>query len=287
MSRASLAALGPMAAAIVAVSLAPVAVAGQGPATPRTAPAQGSAAKRWTQPRTAWGDPDLQGYFTDRSELGTPFERPAEFEGRRIEDISEAELAKIMKDRQDKVVEDARPAGNDEPHAPLHWSDRFDITKGGRPWLVVDPPDGKVPPMTAEGQKRQAELARLGRRRDTWTDRTLWERCISRGLVGSMLPNILGNSFQILQTPGFVAIRYETIHETRLIPMDGRPPIGSSIRQYLGNSHGHWEGDTLVVESTNFISDETGIGQNGHGRYHSDALRLVERYHRVAPDKVM
>src|SRR5204863_9905638 len=155
MSRPLAASIAVFAVTIGIASLAPVRVAGQTAARP--APA-GRPAKAWSPPRLPWGDPDLQGNFTNKSEQATPFERPKEFEGRRIEDVQGAELTAILRERQDRVVNNARPPDGGV-HAPLHWSDRFDITRGSRPWLVVDPPDGAIPPITPEGQKRAAARA--------------------------------------------------------------------------------------------------------------------------------
>ena len=240
----------------------------------------------WTPPRTPWGDPDLQGSFTNKSEQGTPFERPSEFEGRRLEDINGAELAEILQKRQQRVIDTARPPGSDdEPHAPVHWSDRFEVTKGGQAWLVLDPPDGKIPPMTPAGRQRTAAVAaaNAAARRgpaDSWVERGLYERCITRGLPGSMMPAIYGNSYQIVQGPGYVAIGYEMIHETRVIPLDGAPHAHRTIRGYMGDARGHWEGDTLVVETTNFRDESTYRNAN------ASTLRLVERFTRVGPTRV-
>src|SRR5512134_2990140 len=211
---------------IAAVSLASVDLVAQSPAvTARAATAAGS----WTAPRTSWGDPDLQGIYTNKYEQGTPFERPDEFAGRRIEEIKGAELAEIVQDRQDRVLLSVTLAGGDPAGnlgGPLHWQDQFEVTRGSRPWFVVDPPDGKIPPTTAEAQPRAAtrQAARRGRgSADAGEDRSLYDRCLTRGLPGSMMPAIYGNSYQILQTPGYVAIRYEMVHETRIIPLSGSP----------------------------------------------------------------
>jgi hypothetical protein len=277
--------------------LAPTVVAGQtpdatkaqiaAPVNPKRAPAALNPKGGWTPPRTPWGDPDLQGNFTNKSEQSTPFERPREFEGRRIEDVQGAELADILRERQERVISNARPPEGGV-HAPLHWSDRFDITKGSRPWLVVEPPDGKIPPMTPEGQQRtaaRAAAAAAARRvrgpADSPEDRSLYDRCISRGLPASMMPTIYGNSYQIVQAPGFVAIRYEMIHETRIIPLDDRPHLGQTLRPYMGDGRGHWDGNTLVVETTNFREETAYRGAN------PETLRLIERFTRVASNKVM
>ncbi len=297
MSRGFFASAGALVTTIAVVSLAPILVAGQtapaarttaNPAKPLAPPKSAQPAKAgWTAPRTPWGDPDLQGNFTNKSEQSTPFERPKEFEGRRIEDIQGTELTQILRDRQARVIDNARPPDGGV-HAPLHWSDRFDITKGSRPWLVVEPPDGKIPPMTPEGQQRAAARAaataaarRVRGPADSAEDRSLYDRCITRGLPASMMPTIYGNSYQIVQAQGYVAIRYEMIHETRIIPLDERPRLGRTIRQYMGEGRGHWEGNTLVVETTNFREETAYRGAD------PQTLRLIERFTRVAADKVM
>src|SRR5687768_11777193 len=184
-------------------------------------------------PRTPWGDPDLQGTYTNKYEQGTPFERPQEFDGRRIEDIPAAELADILKERQDLVLLRTALAGGDPAGnlgGPLHWQDQFDIQKGSRPWFVVDPADGRIPATTAEARARAAarQAARRGRgSADSWIDRSLYDRCITRGLPGSMMPAIYGNSYDIVQGPGVVAIRYEMVHETRVIPLDPSTSLGA------------------------------------------------------------
>ena len=193
----------------------------------------------------------------------------------------------ILRERQERVISNARPPDGGV-HAPLHWSDRFDITKGSRPWLVVEPADGKIPPMTPEGQQRaaaRAAAAAAARRvrgpADSPEDRSLYDRCISRGLPNSMMPTIYGNSHQIVQAPGFVAIRHEMIHETRIIPLDDRPHLGPTFRPYMGDGRGRWDGNTLVVETTNFREETAYRGAN------PQTLRLIERFTRVAADKVM
>ena len=254
---------------------------------------QAQAKKPYTPPKTSWGDPDLQGTYTNKAELGTPLERPKEFEGRELKDISAAELADILRRRQEKVVEDARPKPGqpEEPHAPIHWSDRYDILSASRPWLITDP-GGMRPPLTEEGRKRNAAVAAARKGRgpmDDYSDFDYYDRCISRTLPGSMMPNILGNSYQIMQSPGLVVIRYEMVHESRIIPVDGRPHVGPAIRQLMGDPRGHFEGSTLVVETTNFTNgyvDGLGVGPNGQGQRRSEAFRLVERFTRIAPDRV-
>jgi hypothetical protein len=140
-------------------------------------------------------------------------------------------------------------------HAPEHWwQDDLNLVKGGQAWLIVNPPDGKLPPLTGQAKEQQARTAprRPSARPASWEDLTLYDRCITRGLPGSMMPAIYGNSYQILQAPGVVAIRYEMVHETRVIPLGSRPHLPPAMRSYTADPRGHWEGDTLVVETTNF-----------------------------------
>ena len=263
---------------------APGSAAGQGRIPARSAKPE---ARRWTPPRTPWGDPDLQGDFTNKYEHGAPFERPQEFEGRRLEDVTARELAEVIQKRQQDTLARAPFLGGD-PEGRIgnsaEFRDIYEITKGSRAWLVVDPPDGRIPPLTPQAQ------ARSGQTRTASSfgsgpfngpeDFSLYDRCITRGFPGSMLPGVYGNSYQIVQGPGFVAIRYEMIHETRVIPLDGRAHAGARIRMDMGDARGRWEGNTLVVETTNFR--ERSVYRNAN----PDTLRLVERFTRTAPDKV-
>jgi hypothetical protein len=247
-----------------------------------TTPALSQAQKTWTAPKTAWGHPDIQGWFSNLSENGTPMERPDQFAGRKLEDIKGEELTALKAAAQQRTI--------DSFQGPLHapndwWQKDLNMVKGSQAWLVIDPPDGKIPALTAEGRARST--ARTEERRasgrgpsDSWEDRSLYDRCITRGLPGSMMPAIYGNSYQILQTPDYVAIRYEMIHETRIIPLDGRPHANPNVRTYMGDARGHWEGDTLVVETTNFRDEAAFRGANGA------TLRLTERFTRVGPTTV-
>jgi hypothetical protein len=272
-------------AAAVAFVLAST-VSGQ--STAPASPGRTQSAKPYSAPKTPWGDPDLQGNYTNKYEQGTPFERPDEFAGRQIEDVRSDELKDILQERQDRALLSITLAGGDPAGnlgGPLWWQDQFEVSKGSRPWLVTDPSDGKIPPVTQEGQRRiaaRAAAARMtrGNGADTYTERSLYDRCITRGLPGSMMPVIYGNSYDIVQSPGVVAIRYEMVHETRVIPLDGRPHVGATIRSHMGDARGHWEGPTLVVETTNFR--EESVYRNAN----PSALKLVERFTRVAPGRI-
>jgi hypothetical protein len=244
---------------------------------------------RYTPPRTPWGHPDLQGVYTNRDEANTPLERPDEFKGRDPASFTQAEIAALIKKRQAEAAAIAGGIGGAETGAgPTHWYEHL-LGQGSRPWFITDPPDGKLPAMTPQALKREAAAAALNDARngegraDSWLDRSLYDRCITRGLPGSMMPVIYGNAYEIVQTPDAVAIRYEMIHETRVIPLDGRPHVSPAIRTYLGDARGRWDGDTLVIETTNF-TDRTHFGYNN--RYNSEAFRLVERFTPIAPDRL-
>jgi hypothetical protein len=155
--------------------------------------------------------------------------------------------------------------------------------------LVSDPPDGRMPAFTAEAQTRRAARDR-GTNGDGPLngpeDFTLYDRCVTRGVLGSILPVIYGNGARIVQAPGLFVISHEMIHDTRVIYTDGRPHAGSAIRMYMGDSRGRWDRDTLIVETTNLTS-ETSIGLNGNGLRHSADMKLTERFTRVEPDVIL
>ena len=235
--------------------------------------------KPYSPPRTPWGDPDLQGAFTNSDESQIPMERPESLSGRRLEDITPAELARINDERNQARVEADKQRW--ELRSPLHWFENHDF-KNSRAWLVVDPPDGRIPPQTAEAKQRATARAKARQGRgeaDSYEDRSLYDRCITRGLPGSMMPAIYGSSYEIVQGPGYVAITYEMVNEARVIPLDPRPHVGSGIRAYMGDARGHFEGNTLVIETTNFTDKVPYRGS-------SEKLRLVERFTPVAPNVV-
>lgn len=250
-------------------------------AAPLTVSAQ-SAQDGWTPPRTPWGDPDIQGMFSNSNENGTPLERPAQFEGRELTDVDGRELAEIKEEAQSTTIE--RFAG------PLHapdgwWQPDLSMVDGAQAWLIVDPPDGRIPPLTEAARARAAarnEARRASSRgpADSYLDRSLYDRCITRGLPGSMMPAIYGNSYEIVQAPGYVAILYEMVHEARIIPLDDSPHVSPAITSYMGDARGRWDGNTLVVETTNFR--EASAYRNAN----PETLRIIETFTRVAPDKV-
>jgi hypothetical protein len=259
---------------------------------------QGTSARTpraYAAPRTPWGDPDLQGYYTNSDESLIPMERPDALSGKTLTDISDEELARLNAQRNEDRVEADKQRW--ELRSPLHWFENHN-PKNSRAWLVVDPPDGKIPPQTPEARARAAARAKARQGRgeaDSYEDRSLYDRCITRGLPGSMMPAIYGNSYAIVQGPGYVTIAYEMVNELRVIPLDpfdklrvdgersrtvdGRGHLSPSIRGYMGYARGRFEGQTLVVETTNFTDKVPYRGS-------SDKLRLVERFTPIAPDLV-
>ena len=247
-------------------------------------------AQRAAVPRTPWGDPDLQGVWTSEAELNTPFERPSQFGERQF--LTDAEFAqrKAQAGRQidsdnaefDVNTADTRNAGavGSATSPPPHWLERGKVSR--RTSLVIDPPDGRVPAMTAEARSRAARpqgtfgangAFNTGAIFNGPEDLSLWERCISRGIPAAIFPTVYNANTRIVQGPGFVAITYEMIHDTRVIPVDGREHVGASVRSYFGDSVGHWDGDTLVVDVTN-LSDKTNY------RGSRETLHLIERFRR-------
>jgi hypothetical protein len=230
---------------------------------------------KYTTPKTPWGDPDLSGMWSSDDLRGVPVQRPAEL-GTKAQ-LTDEEFAKRKQQDDEARTRELNRVG----------AFRNDV--GTRTFrqtsLVVDPPDGRIPALTAEAQKevdrRQVQRSNPP---STWTDRSLYDRCITRGIFGSVLPVIYGNGNYIFQSPGVVTITYEMVHDTRVIPLDGRAHINPVIRQYMGDARGHFENDTLVVETTNFMGNTTGVGGNGGGAPTSDVLRVIERFTRVAPD---
>ncbi len=257
--------------------------------------------KNWTPPKTSWGDPDFYGTWTSDDMREVPFERPAQFGTRRfLNDQELAARAKEVDDTISGVVEKgirpnagywARQQGVNAAAAPPNWQE-FSRRASNQTSLVVDPPDGRVPALTPEAQALRTSINVLRNRRpETWTVRSMYDRCITRGVAGSAFPVIYGNGTQFIQIPGLVAIRYEMIHETRLIPIDlpsaPRPHAPAGYRTNMGDAHGHWEGNTLVVETTNFLGGRNGVGGNGNGAApYSDELKLVERFTCVGPKNI-
>jgi hypothetical protein len=254
----------------------------------------------YTPPRTPWGDPDLQGTYTNSDESGIPMSRPPEFAGRRPDDVTPAEMAALAKDRAARIEKTAEIIGatqdNNTGAGPTHWYENYN-PKNSRPWMVLDAPDYQVPPTTQEARDRAAALRAARGGGDGYyvgpfrgpEEFTPYVRCISRGIPGSMMPAIYGNSYDITQSPGVVAIRYEMVHETRIIPLDPvspsgttsvqRPHMSGSIGSYIGYARGRWEGDTLVVETTNYLEAAAYGGA-------STSLKTAERFTPTGPNTI-
>jgi hypothetical protein len=231
----------------------------------------------WTAPRTPWGDPDLEGIWSYATI--TPLERPDRYAGREFltrEEVTALNTEAAARGDQRSTDRQADVAGAYN----AFWWDRGAST--GRTSLIVDPSDGRLPPLTADGQRRRAEAAaaRRGGEYDSWEDRPLQERCIIYHGVPP-LPTGYNNHYQIVQAPGFVAILDENIHDVRTIPLDGRPHLPAGVRQWNGDSRGRWEGATLVVETANYHPKTTFRFPTA-----PEKLRAVERFRRVGPDRI-
>jgi hypothetical protein len=250
----------------------------------RSGPAAAAPAKTapsYVPAKTPWGDPDLQGTYTNKDENGIPMERPTQFAGKSADDVDDSEFAEIVRERQQRALASAAGIGGADTGAgPVHWYEHYNA-KNSRAWLIIEPADGRIPALTSAGQKA-ADARALARKNsgrgpaDSWEDRSLYDRCITRGVPGSMMPAIYGNAYDITQSPGMVAIRYEMIHETRIIPLDDSPRPAKSITSYMGSARGHWEGNTLVVVSKNF---------NDRGAYRKRQSRDVHAHRALHPDR--
>ncbi len=209
---------------------------------------------------TSWGDPDFQGIWDNRTI--TPLERPQEFSNKAVLTAEEAAVYEAA--IAERRVDDRS-----------HWDRGTRVVEDRRTSLVIDPSNGAIPAMTAEGQSRLDFSREQGVNGPE--ERNPSERCITRSVP--RLPGLYNNNFQVFQSPGYVVILMEMIHHARIIPLDGRPPLMSHVRQWNGDSRGHWEGQTLVVETTNF---------NGGTKFRGSAenLDLVERFTRVDADTI-
>jgi hypothetical protein len=247
----------------------------------------------YNPPKAAWGDPDLQGVYTTDDLNGVPMARPEKYGTRRYLTEQEfADRAKEVNSEKSTIDTGIRPttgfwslvkdAGVDAAAAPAQWIE-YAKHASRLTSLVVDPPDGRIPPLTPEGEKRRAAQPNyFNMRPASWEDLSSYDRCITRGVTGSFFPSIYGNGSEIFQMPGMVAIRYEMIHETRLIPLDGRPHVSAGLPSFMGDPRGHFEGNTLVVETANFVGGKVDVG----GVPYSEDLKLVERFTRVASDTI-
>ena len=276
MKSMSIASSGVFAACVAVLWALPPDVSAQDRARSNTPAANRAAAPQ----RTPWGDPDLQGLWTNTTT--TPLERLQEASDKTV--LTEEERLSLAQQVAERLDQDKPPARSGTVVAYNEfWYERGTLTN--RTSLIVDPPDGKIPPFTAAAQKRWQEQAdaRKEHPADSWLDRSAYDRCISRGMPGAMLPGFYNHNYQIVQAPGYVAILVEMIHDTRIIPLDGRTHLNGTVRQWLGDPRGHWEGNTLVVETTNF-NDK--VFERGAATGFGAGMRLIERFTRASADRL-
>ena len=268
-----------VAAVTAAISIS---LAGQAPSSTGKAPAK-SAASKYTPPKTAWGDPDIQGNWPAAENI--PMNRDPRL-GERLY-LTDAELEKRKEvAAKDQIEREEFRKKTTSIGPPSNWNETGIESK--QTSMVVDPPNGRTPPLTPEAakivkdQRNGAGPAQhFPEKVDTWEDFDMYSRCITRGFPSTMLPTLYNYGNDIVQSPGYVAIRSEMVHETRVIPLDGRPHVGKEIATYMGDARGHWEGNTLVVETTN-LKEESGFGG---GRYTKDT-RIIEKFTRKSPTEM-
>jgi hypothetical protein len=279
----------PISVVVAVVALASAVVSSQ---SQSAAPGQAA----YSPSKTPWGDPDLQGIWPGTDMVGVPFERPERFGSRLF--LTDAELKEreqlAAKQQEHDVLEFALQKPPAEIVAlgdvggvtspPPHWLERGVPSRQSS--LIVQPANGRMPAMTPEGATRQKSAGGTYVKQTGFASASElgpYDRCISRGVVGSMMPVVYNNGNEIIQSPGFVAFRNEMIHEVRIIPLDGRQPLPSGMKSYMGTSTGRFEGNTLVVRTTN-LNGKTGMQGNGMMLIPSDAVVLEERFTPVAPN---
>jgi hypothetical protein len=235
-------------------------------------------------PKTPWGEPDLQGIWPTNHLIAVPLERPPQYGDRLYLTDDEVAKAKASLEARNKRFESGAI-----PQADISQTAMRQLS------LIVDPPDGRFPALTDYGKKLQAEMKSSYRPGqtvfDSVDDFASWDRCITRGMPVSMEPRNYNNGIRIMQSPGYVVILLEMAHEARVIPTTGMPPLDSSIKEWMGESRGHWEGNTLVVETANFNglvgATSAGVpGSPGPLQPETPNMKIVERFTRVANDTI-
>ena len=240
--------------------------------------------KPWRPPETPFGQPDLQGVWTNPTI--TPFERPAELAGKAV--LTKEEAAALEKEAAESNVDRAPTKPGDVGAYNRVWFDSgTKVVSTMQTSLVVEPADGRVPVKPTAEAKRDYDAAHIT---ESYEYMSVWDRCITRGVPAGMFPAGYNNAYQIIQTPGFVTILYEMIHEARIIPVNGSAHLPSNIRQWNGDSRGHWEGNTLVVDTTNYngkgwIATSAATGRI-KGIPQSESLHVVERFTRSDADTI-
>ncbi len=246
-------------------------------------PLSAQSPRPWALGHTPDGQPDLQGTWTNPTI--TPFERPSEFADKPF--LTEKEVRELEARSAGNRV-DRAPAAGDVGNYNQFWFDSgSSVVKSRRTSLVIDPPDGRVPVKPEAEARRDYNAAHIT---DSYEYMSLWDRCITRGIPGGMFPAGYNNAYQIVQIPGYVVIQYEMIHNARIIPLDGRPHLPSNVKLWDGDSRGHWDGNTLVVDTTNYNSKGWIATNAASGRMkgipQSEALHVVERFTRVDRDTI-
>ena len=272
---------------LAALVAGPEARAQQAAAPQNLVPAEQTAAAvadpAWRVARFSWGDPNLEGTFTSRDMANIQMSRPAQF-GTRTE-LTPEEFKQRVEGGPGGLasLRDTQSTAEDRLQLSALDSAEVGTRVFGYTSYIIDPEDGHMPALTAEGRQRQAARpqGQANGPFHTTKDFSYYDRCISRGITGSILPSLYGDAMRIVQSPTSVAISYEMLHDTRVIPLDGRPPADSNVRSYMGSSVGRWDGDTLVVETTNF-NTELGEGRAPH----SEELELTERFTRIDPEMI-
>ena len=260
-------------------------VVASGAQAPKPTATDDDAAEGWTLPRTPWGDPDLQGVWTN--ETITPFERPEELQGREfLSDQEATEIEQSLAARR-AAADGTSPPGSVGGYNQFWLDSGTEVLPSLQTSLVVDPPNGRVPTRPSAEATRDYNTTHST---DTYEYMSVWDRCITRGVPGSIFPAGYNNAYRILQTPKYVAILYEMIHDARIIPLDGSPHVNPKIQLWMGDSRGRWEGETLVVDVTNF-TPKGWIASNAASRRikgipQTQALHVVERFARVDADTI-
>jgi hypothetical protein len=254
------------------------------PVAAQSQTAKKASVKAWTQPRTPDGQPDLQGVWTNATI--TPFERPPELAAKQV--LTDKEAAELEKKAAANRV-DRPPAPGDVGSYNQVWFDSgTKVVSTRQASLVVDPPDGRVPVKPSAEAKRDYDLAHVT---DSYEYMSVWDRCITRGVPGGMFPAGYNNAYQIVQSRGFVVILSEMIHSARVIPIDGSAHLPSNVREWDGDSRGHWDGNTLVVDVANYNNKGSVATSAATGRIkgipQTESTHVVERFTRTAPDTIL
>jgi hypothetical protein len=286
----------PSVVATVTAVIAMTATAGVAPlVAQQQATAPGPARAAYNPPRTPWGDPDLQGIWPSTDMVNVPLERPEKF-GNRLQ-LTDAEFKQLqetvarerelgLKDFDASKLAEVEALGDfgDATSPPPHWLEKSGTSR--QTSLIVQPVNGRLPKFTPEGEAYQKNVRTTYVQRSNFArpdDLGPYDRCISRGIVGSMMPVVYNTGTQILQAPGYVVLRHEMIHEARIVPLDGRAALPTTMKSYMGSSRGRWEGNTLVVRTTG-VNGKNGLEGNGQLLLTSDRAEFVERYTPTGPD---